>query len=63
MACCKTLNALFGNINVKEKMRAILKQNGKFNCPNQPVQSHSIEARQQNGQLTAKPASTNGAIK
>jgi hypothetical protein len=38
VACCKTLNALFGSMNVKEKIRAILKQNGKFVCPNQPTQ-------------------------
>ena len=35
VACCKTLNTLFGNMNVKEKIRAILKQNGKLVCPNQ----------------------------
>ncbi|MDD5201465.1 MAG: HNH endonuclease [Terrimicrobiaceae bacterium] len=38
VACCKTLNALFGNMNVKKKIRAILKQNGKFVCPNPPTQ-------------------------
>ncbi len=35
VACCKTLNTLFGNMSVKEKIRAILKQNGKLVCPNQ----------------------------
>jgi len=38
VACCKTLNGIFGSMNVKEKIRAILKQNGKFTCPNQPPQ-------------------------
>jgi hypothetical protein len=37
VACCKTLNSLFGNMSVKEKLRAILKQNGKFVCPNHPA--------------------------
>jgi 5-methylcytosine-specific restriction endonuclease McrA len=36
VACCKTLNGLFGNMTVKEKLRAILKQNGRFVCPNRP---------------------------
>ncbi len=36
VACCKSLNALFGNITLKEKLRVILRQNGKFACPNQP---------------------------
>ena len=38
VACCKTLNMLFGSMSVKEKLRAVLKQNGKFVCPNQPTQ-------------------------
>lgn len=38
VACCRTLNSLFGSMNVKEKIRAILRQNGKFSCPNLPLQ-------------------------
>ena len=53
VACCKTLNALFGSMNVKEKIRAILKQNGKFVCPNQQTQP-------QTHQTPAQPAKTNG---
>ena len=60
VACCKTLNALFGDLSVKEKMRAILKQNGEFVCPNQPAQAHSNQARGQNGKLIAKPDSSTG---
>lgn len=41
VACCRTLNALFGNMSIKEKVRAILKQNGKFICPNQISQAGS----------------------
>lgn len=36
VVCCKSLNGLFGNMSLKEKMRVILKQHGKFTCPNQP---------------------------
>lgn len=37
VGCCKTLNEIFGNMSVKEKIRAILNQRGKFVCPNQPA--------------------------
>lgn len=62
VGCCKTLNALFGSMNVKEKMRAILKQNGKFVCPNQPTlpQPNDPSARHQQTHPTAKPAQSNG---
>lgn len=36
VACCKTLNTLLGDLSLKEKIRALLLQNGKFVCPNQP---------------------------
>ena len=62
VACCKTLNALFGHMNVKEKIRAILKQNGKFVCPNQQTQPQPNEPSAQRKQThpTAKPAQSNG---
>ena len=47
VACCKTLNSIFGNLSVKEKIRAILKQNGKFVCPNQPAQPQVNQAAPQ----------------
>jgi hypothetical protein len=34
VACCQTLNALFGNFSLKEKFRVVLNQNGHFKCPN-----------------------------
>ncbi len=34
VACCKTLNGIFGHMNVKEKLRVLLNQRGKFICPN-----------------------------
>ena len=62
VACCKTLNALFGHMNVKEKIRAILKQNGKFVCLNQttPPQPNEPSAQHQQTHLAAKPAQSNG---
>ena len=34
VACCKALNALLGDISLKEKLRVILNQRGEFRCPN-----------------------------
>ena len=34
VACCKAVNALFGSMSLKEKIRVVLNQNGKFICPN-----------------------------
>ena len=33
VVCCKALNNVFGSISIKEKVRAVLKQNGSFVCP------------------------------
>lgn len=33
VACCKALNQMFGDMTVKEKLRVVLNQNGKFTCP------------------------------
>lgn len=33
VACCKQLNALFGRVSLKEKLRIILNQHGPFVCP------------------------------
>lgn len=33
VACCKTVNALFGNMSLKEKFQVILNQKGYFKCP------------------------------
>ena len=62
VACCKTLNSIFGNLSVKEKIRAILKQNGKFVCPNQPAQPqvNQATAQHQRTKTPAKPAPSNG---
>ena len=34
VACCKAINGLFGSMSLKEKIRVVLNQNGKFVCPN-----------------------------
>src|SRR5436189_5013984 len=34
VACCKALNALFGSMSLKEKIRLVLNQKGIFRCPN-----------------------------
>lgn len=34
VACCKAINALLGSMSLKEKIRVVLSQNGKFTCPN-----------------------------
>ncbi|MES2460514.1 MAG: HNH endonuclease [Armatimonadota bacterium] len=33
VACCKTLNGIFGDMTLKEKLRVVLNQKGKFVCP------------------------------
>ena len=33
VACCKAVNGLFGSMSLKEKIRVVLNQNGKFACP------------------------------
>lgn len=33
VACCKTLNAILGCLSIKEKLRAVLNQEGRFKCP------------------------------
>ena len=34
VACCKSLNALFGSMSLKEKIQLVLNQKGHFRCPN-----------------------------
>ena len=34
VVCCKALNALFGSMSLKDKIRAVLRQKGTFKCPN-----------------------------
>ena len=34
VACCKAVNALFGSMSLKEKIRVVMNQKGNFVCPN-----------------------------
>lgn len=34
VACCKAMNALLGSMSLKEKIKVVLNQNGRFQCPN-----------------------------
>ena len=34
VACCKAVNGLLGSMSLKEKIRVVLNQKGKFDCPN-----------------------------
>lgn len=33
VACCKAVNAMLGNISLKEKLQVVLNQKGLFKCP------------------------------
>ena len=33
VACCKSLNSLFGRMSLKEKLQVVLNQKGVFRCP------------------------------
>lgn len=33
VACCKSLNAIFGHKSLKEKLQVVLNQKGQFKCP------------------------------
>jgi len=34
VACCKAVNSLMGSMSLKEKIKVVLNQKGKFKCPN-----------------------------
>lgn len=34
VACCKSVNAMFGSMSLKEKFQVVLNQKGQFKCPN-----------------------------
>ena len=42
VACCKSLNAAFGNRPYKEKLRAVLSHRGHFACPRAPASDSAI---------------------
>jgi hypothetical protein len=34
VVCCKAMNALLGSMSLKEKIKVVLNQKGRFKCPN-----------------------------
>lgn len=34
VACCKSINTLMGSMSLKEKIKVVLNQHGRFKCPN-----------------------------
>lgn len=44
VACCRSVNALFGAMTVKEKLRVVLEQDGRFRCPAPHGQPANIAA-------------------
>lgn len=59
VAFCKAVNALFGSMSLKEKIRVVLNQKGKFVCPN----GAGTAATSGNGAIVAEPASTRPVTK
>jgi hypothetical protein len=57
VVCCKTLNALFGRMSLKEKLEVILKQRGGFSCPAQPRVVASPTVNEQPIQIQLKAGS------
>lgn len=44
VACCKALNAVLGNMSLKEKFQVVLNQRGKFKCPQANLATKSLVA-------------------
>lgn len=53
VACCRSVNALFGAMTVKEKLRVVLAQPGRFRCPVETVGSADSTADDESARLAA----------
>ena len=42
VACCKSVNALFGSMSLKEKFAVVLNQKGQFKCPNRASSKKAV---------------------
>lgn len=51
VACCKALNALFGDKFLKEKLQIVLNQRGQFKCPKGTAGAQAIVPVPQDEQL------------
>lgn len=56
VACCKALNSLFGRMSLKEKIRVVLNQDGKFDCPNKLTSTCSSYASCESASTPANEA-------
>lgn len=43
VACCKSLNQLFGSMSLKDKLKAILERRGEFRCPSEGANASAKE--------------------
>lgn len=60
VACCKSLNALFGRVSLKEKLRILLNQQGAFRCPAESEQAAApvAPATGARSEVAGKPVDT-----
>jgi len=66
IACCKSINNLFGSMSLKEKFQVLLNQRGHFECPNElsaPKVTTPIEAVAAKKAPAAKKAAVKSAPK
>lgn len=64
VACCKSVNALFGSMSLKEKFQVILNQQGQFRCPNdQALETKSISPEPDHYAKVIKNLKTRGTSK
>ncbi|MBL8226741.1 MAG: HNH endonuclease [Chromatiales bacterium] len=56
VACCRSVNALFGAMTVKEKLRVVLEQDGPFRCPVPAAQPAPVAASSLPGVAGRHPA-------
>lgn len=57
VACCITVNAMFGRMSLKEKIQVVLNQQGNFRCPNgnkPPQPAATVAATVKTAPKTAK---------
>jgi hypothetical protein len=60
VATCKTLNAVFGRMSLKEKLKIVIHQKGAFNCP--AAQSKSLPPPSPNEIPKPQPTAKKSAV-
>jgi hypothetical protein len=63
VACCKTINGVFGSLSVKAKLQIVLSHRGQFKCP-QSLPQHEPAAKpvSESTTGTARSATTNKPV-